>query len=104
MIAMSLPRSRRHGPVLGPPARRELERRGWRTTVDYVENHERSLDGRLLGVRSQWVAVAEHHAAPLHPITARGGDLGAAWDQLLDRAMIHAAHAQQTVAPIHTGP
>lgn len=103
MVDMSMPRPRRHGPVLGPPARRELERRGWRTTVDYVENHERALDGRLLGVRSHWVTVAEHDGFPSAPIAARCGDLGSAWDQLLDRAMVQAATAQQAAEPIHTG-
>lgn len=71
--------------------------------VDYVENHERSLDGRLLGVRSHWVTVAEHDRFPSAAISARGGDLGAVWDQLLDRAITQAATAQHAAAPIHTG-
>lgn len=76
-------RPRHHGPVLGPPARRELERRGWRTTVEYVENHRRSLDGRLLGVEVHWVVVAEHQLDPSVVVSARAGEPVTAWDELL---------------------
>lgn len=52
-------RARRHGTVLEPEQRRQLERDGWRTTLDYRENHVRGLDGRLLRVEPVWVAEAE---------------------------------------------
>ena len=39
--------------------RRLLERAGWRTLLDYRENHVRSADGTLLHVVPQWTAEAE---------------------------------------------
>ena len=41
---------RRHGVLLEPTDRRALERAGWRTTLDYRENHLRARDGQLLEV------------------------------------------------------
>jgi len=49
-VMRSMQRSRQHGTVLQPPERRDLERAGWRTTLDYRENHVRSVDGRLLRI------------------------------------------------------
>ena len=51
-------RPRRHGMLLEPADRRALERDGWRTTLDYRENHVRGRDGRLLEVVPTWTAEA----------------------------------------------
>ena len=52
-------RHRRHGLPLRQPDRRALELDGWRTTLDFVENHRRRRDGRLLDVAQVWRADAE---------------------------------------------
>jgi hypothetical protein len=75
-------RSRRHGAVLGPAERRDLERAGWRTTLDYRENHERGLDGRLLRVEAVWVAVAERYDGDLAVASATGATADDAWAAL----------------------
>lgn len=52
-------RVRRHGVRLEPADRRALERAGWRTTLEYHENHVRGRDGTLLEVVAVWTAEAE---------------------------------------------
>jgi hypothetical protein len=52
-------RERQHGAVLQQYDRRDLERAGWRTTLDYRENLIRGRDGRLLQVEPVWHAEAE---------------------------------------------
>lgn len=66
MVARALPtprqrllRQRQHGAILQQPERRELERAGWRTTLDFRENNVRGRDGRLLQVEEIWHAEAE---------------------------------------------
>lgn len=51
-------RTRRHG-VSEAADRIALEADGWRTTLDYRENHRRDFDGRLEGVETHWRAEAE---------------------------------------------
>jgi hypothetical protein len=68
--------------VLGPAERRDLERAGWRTTLDYRENHERGLDGRLLRVEAVWVAVAERYDGDLAVASATGATADDAWAAL----------------------
>ena len=46
--------------MLQPPERRDLSV-DWRTTLDYRENHVRSVDGRLLRIEPVWIAVAERY-------------------------------------------
>lgn len=75
-------RARQHGSVLQPADRRDLERAGWRTTLDYRENHVRSLDGRLLRVDAVWVAVAERYEGKLSIATAEGSTAEEAWSNL----------------------
>jgi hypothetical protein len=58
--------------VLQPPERRDLERAGWRTTLDYRENHVRSVDGRLLRIEPVWVAVAERYDGNISVASAEG--------------------------------
>jgi hypothetical protein len=75
-------RARRHGAVLQPDARRQLERAGWRTTLDYRENHVRGLDGRLLRVEPVWVAEAERYDGELAVASAEGSSADEAWANL----------------------
>jgi hypothetical protein len=62
-------RQRQHGAVLAQADRRELERGGWRTTLDFRENNVRGRDGRLLQVEEIW-----HGEAERDPSGARGVD------------------------------
>ncbi len=75
-------RARRHGSVLQPSARRDLERAGWRTTLEYRENHVRGLDGQLLRVEPVWTAEAERFDGPLVVASATGDSENAAWNHL----------------------
>ena len=66
MVARALPtprqrlaRQRQHGAVLQQVDRRELERAGWRTTLEFLENNVRGRDGRLLEVEEIWHVEAE---------------------------------------------
>jgi len=77
-------RARRHGAVLEPEQRRQLERDGWRTTLDYRENHVRSLDGRLLRVEPVWVAEAERYDGDVVVASATGDTPDDAWCALCD--------------------
>jgi hypothetical protein len=69
MVARALPtprqrllRQRQHGAILQQADRRELERAGWRTTLEFRENNVRGRDGRLLQVEEIWHAEAERDA------------------------------------------
>ena len=53
---------RRHGST-EPVDRLRLEQAGWRTTLDYRENHCRDLDGILSAVESHWRGEAERVGA-----------------------------------------
>lgn len=71
MVARALPtprqrmlRQRQHGAILQQADRRELERAGWRTTLEFRENNVRGRDGRLLQVEEIWHAEAERDGAP----------------------------------------
>jgi hypothetical protein len=75
-------RARRHGAVLQPAERRELERAGWRTTLDYRENHVRGLDGRLLRIEPVWTAVAERYDGNVSVASADGASADEAWQNL----------------------
>ena len=73
------PRPRRHGLTLEPTDRRALERAGWRTTLDYRENHLRGRDGRLLEVVPSWTAEAERFDGDLVVASAVGATADEAW-------------------------
>jgi hypothetical protein len=75
-------RARRHGAVLEPSTRRSLERAGWRTTLDYRENHVRGLDGRLLRVEPVWIAEAERFDGQVIVASAEGATAEDAWERL----------------------
>jgi hypothetical protein len=95
-------RARQHGAVLQPSARRALERGGWRTTLDYRENHVRGLDGRLLRVEPVWTAEAERYDGQFVVASAIGGSAEMAWANLLvEIEAVPAATAQRVrVAPL----
>jgi hypothetical protein len=78
------PRPRRHGVRLEPSERRELERAGWRTTLDYRENHVRGRDGRLVAVEPCWTAEAERFDRDVMVATACAATPEEAWCRLLD--------------------
>lgn len=75
-------RERRHGELLEPAERRRLEREGWRTTLDFRENHVRGLDGRLLRVEPVWIAEAERFAGQVEVACAEGSTAEEAWARL----------------------
>jgi hypothetical protein len=77
-------RPRRHGAGLEPEDRRELERAGWRTMMDYRENHVRSRDGRLIEVTAVWVAEAERFDGAMVVASAKGATVEQAWAALRD--------------------
>jgi hypothetical protein len=68
--------------VLQPASRRDLERAGWRTTLDYRENHVRGLDGQLLRVEPIWMAVAERYDGVVSVASAEGGTAEEAFENL----------------------
>ena len=90
-------RARQHGAVLQPAARRDLERAGWRTTLDYRENHVRSLDGRLLRVESVCTAVAERYGGDVAVASADGATAEEAWARLRDEVDAERVHTLQFV-------
>jgi hypothetical protein len=75
-------RPRRHGVVIEPADRRALERAGWRTTLDYRENHVRARDGRLLEVVPWWTAEAERFDGNVAVASAMARSSEDAWAQL----------------------
>jgi hypothetical protein len=70
---------RRHRPRVAEADRRALERAGWRTLLEYREDHVRGEHGMLLGVVQTWVAEAER-ADVVVSVTARRPDF--AWLEL----------------------
>jgi hypothetical protein len=93
-IRQSTCRPRRHGLHLEPADRRALERAGWRTTLDYRENHVRGRDGRLLEVLPAWTAEAERFDGELSFAAAVGATVEEVWSQL--RQDVEAGRAKTT--------
>ena len=90
-----LRRERQHGAILEQPDRRDLERAGWRTTLEFRENNVRGRDGRLLKVEAIWYAEAERDPGRavlvatstgpergVHVISATAGDVDDVWAKL----------------------
>jgi hypothetical protein len=75
-------RPRRHRECIEPADRRALERAGWRTMMDYRENHVRSRDGRLVEVEAVWIAEAERFDGMMLSATAKGPTIDDAWAAL----------------------
>jgi hypothetical protein len=71
--------------ILEPPPRRDLERAGWRTTLDFRENHVRGLDGRLLRVEPVWIAEAERYVGEVEVASAEAPTSDEAWELLAFR-------------------
>jgi hypothetical protein len=98
-MSMSLrqpsPRPRHHGAVLEPAERRLLERAGWRTTLDYRENHARARNGQLVDVEPVWVAEAERFDGALIVASATGATPDEAWASL--RAKIDADQVRSSM-------
>jgi hypothetical protein len=87
-------RRRRHGVRLEPADRRALERAGWRTTLEYRENHVRGRDGTLLEVVPAWTAEAERYDGGFTFASASGTTVEEAW--ALVREDIDADRARST--------
>jgi len=85
---------RRHGVTLEPADRRALERAGWRTTLDYREDHVRGRDGRLVEVVPTWVAEAERYAGEVQFASVRADTVDEAWARL--RVEVEADRATTT--------
>jgi hypothetical protein len=83
-LRRSARRPRRHGVLVQPEDRRALERAGWRTTLDYRENHLRARDGRLLEVAPTWTAEAERFDGDVSVASATGATVEEAWARLRD--------------------
>lgn len=71
--------------MLEPADRRSLERAGWRTTLDYRENHVRGLDGRLLRVEPVWTAEAERFDGEVTVAVGVGASQDEAWSSLVEQ-------------------
>lgn len=76
---------RRHVEVLAPDARRQLERLGWRTTLDYRENHVRAATGQLLEVIPVWTAEAEQFGGGVRMASASAETQVEAWNLVLGK-------------------
>jgi hypothetical protein len=68
--------------LVEPDDRRALERAGWRTTLDYRENHLRARDGRLHEVAPTWTAEAERFDGEVAVASAAGSTIEEAWARL----------------------
>jgi hypothetical protein len=77
-------RPRRHVECIEPVDRRALERAGWRTMLDYRENHVRGRDGRLVEVEAVWIAEAERFDGMMVVASATGSNVEEAWAALRD--------------------
>ncbi len=85
-------RPRRHGEFIEPVDRRALERAGWRTMLDYRENHLRGRNGRLVEVQAVWIAEAERFDGTMTVASATGATIEAAWAALrsdIDGSRVH---------------
>ena len=69
--------------IVDQPDRRTLECSGWRTMLDYTENHLRATDGTLLAVIPRWTAEAERaDLTPTRVASATATTRNEAWAQL----------------------
>lgn len=67
-----------------PFDRRELERSGWRTTIEFRENLVRAHGGQLAHVEVEWRAEGERVCADgeIQVVTAVGQRPASAWSRL----------------------
>jgi hypothetical protein len=85
-----LARQRQHGASLQQSDRRELERAGWRTILEFRENNVRGRDGRLLQVEEIWHAEAERDVrrdgGGVQLIHSTAGSVDEVWARLRHQA------------------
>ena len=103
MVSRALPtprqrllRQRQHGAILQQSDRRDLERAGWRTTLDFRENNVRGRDSRLLQVEEIWHAEAERE------VSGRGVDFIVATAESVDDVWAK-LHRQAELADVRRG-
>ena len=75
-------RPRRHGECIDPVDRRVLARAGWRTMLDYRENHVRGRDGQLIEIQAVWIAEAERFDGTMDVASAPATNPADAWATL----------------------
>jgi hypothetical protein len=75
-------RQRQHGAILQQADRRELERAGWRTTLEFRENNVRARDGRLLRVEERWGRADGHQELGVDVIHATAESADEVWSKL----------------------
>jgi hypothetical protein len=85
-------RRRRHTRSTAPGDRRVLELDGWRTLLEYRENHIRDQHGTLVAVMPQWTGEAEFDVSAPRPgrpttlvVVATGETPAAVWAELRRR-------------------
>jgi hypothetical protein len=88
-VAHPTNRRRRHRSVSRHADRRLLEAAGWRTLLEYRENHVRDADGMLLAVLPQWTGEAERGGPAARSVaqvmTATADSPAAVWAELWRR-------------------
>ena len=82
------PRGRRWHLALQEPDRRALERAGWRTTLDYCENHTRSHDGMLVDLERRWRAEAERTDGEVIVASVSAQSAAVAWARLRAQVLV----------------
>ena len=75
-------RRHRRRRALGRTDRRALERAGWRTLLEFREDHVRDEDGTLLAVATRWTAEAEHPSGSVLAASVVAATPDAAWARL----------------------
>lgn len=93
--------NRQHGAVQ-PADRRELEQAGWRTTLEYRENHVRGRDGRLTHVQVVWTAEAEfdHDRPTPMVVSATASTVDKVWSRLRTQVELADVTARRTRDPV----
>jgi hypothetical protein len=88
---------RRHGAEIADD-RRLLEAAGWRTTLEYRENHVRARDGRLTQLRVVWRAEAEREGwggeERTVVVAATAATVERVWSRLRTEADLAEVHAR----------
>jgi hypothetical protein len=78
--------------TLDQPDRRALECAGWRTLLDYRENHIRGRDGVLLDVVPCWIAEAERVRDRVLVASVTAPTIDDAWARLRAAAVAAERH------------
>lgn len=77
-----------------------LESEGWRTTLEYRENHRRDECGTLIGVEAQWRAEAERSdpAGRIRVLAVVGPNPKGVWRRLRLETLWHPGHERPVAA------